>query len=474
MSEERSVKVPDSKRPRYDGEEEPSQNNLCSRQQRVGAVRLQDKILSTAQEYCFKGAVYKFLDTATNVLEELKCPICLELVSDPVQTSCGHLFCGKCIINTQNCPVDRKRFTKTTDHFNKRRLGNFRVLCPNSEKGCEWEGELRAAEDHTATTCEYQVVRCHRGCAEEMERRRLGVHLQESCGCRQYVCPHCTHIGTYDDIITSHFTTCGSFPLPCPAGCKERVTRSTAAHHLSSTCPEELVECPNKMAGCTALVKRKNAEEHSLDKDLHFTALMQSHAMVLRYLCANFQRQEQPGPDISLLPLPCRPWLQNVPTCYPCPPWVIKMEGFQEKKENSCRWFSDPVYSHFGGYKMCISVYPNGISTGEGNFLSLFVHLMQGHNDDNLKWPFKGTIKVSLLNQLEDGQHRSKMPWMPGKEVPDTSTGRVTSGERAVGWGHAQFLPHSDLAYQSDRNCQFLKEDTLFIRVDAFAPEWIS
>ena len=29
---------------------------------------------------------------------------------------------------------------------------------------------------------------------------------------------------------------------------------------------------------------------------------------------------------------------------------------------------------------------------------------MKGDNDNNLKWPLKGTIRVSLLNQLEDGQ----------------------------------------------------------------------
>ena len=191
--------------------------------------------------------------------------------------------------------------------------------------------------------------------------------------------------------------------------------------------------------------------------------------MVLRYLCTQFQSRDQP--DISLLPLICRPWLQNLPTSYPRPPWVIKMDGFQEKKESGSRWFSDPVYSHFGGYKMCLSVYPNGISTGEGNFVSLFVHLMRGENDDNLKWPFQGTIKVSLLNQLEDEQHRSKMPWMPGKEVPGTSTGRVMSGERAVGWGHAQFIPQRDLGYDVNKKCQFLKEDALFIKVDSFAPK---
>ena len=470
MSEEQSsTLLPDSKRPRYDGaEDQASQSDHSDRLQRLGAVRIPDKGLS-APEYCFKGAFYRFLDTATNVLEELKCPICLELVSDPVQTSCGHLFCGKCITGTLNCPVDRKRFTKTADHFNRRRLGNFRVLCPNSAKGCEWEGELRSAEEHTATTCEYQLVRCHGGCAEELERRKLDLHLQESCSCRQYACPHCTHTGTYDDVITSHFTTCSSFPLPCPAGCGEQVMRTTVSFHLSSCCPEELVECPNKMAGCNAVMKRKKTEQHVLDKDHHFAALLQSHAMVLRYLCTQFQSRDQP--DISLLPLICRPWLQNLPTSYPRPPWVIKMDGFQEKKESGSRWFSDPVYSHFGGYKMCLSVYPNGISTGEGNFVSLFVHLLRGDNDDNLKWPFQGTIKVSLLNQLEDGQHRSKMPWMPGKEVPGTSTGRVMSGERAVGWGHAQFIPQRDLGYDVDKKCQFLKEDALFIKVDSFAPK---
>ena len=40
--------------------------------------------------------------------------------------------------------------------------------------------------------------------------------------------------------------------------------------------------------------------------------------------------------------------------------------------------------------------------------MSVYVYLMQGDNDNNLKWPFEGTIKVSLLNQLEDGQHHTK------------------------------------------------------------------
>ena len=32
------------------------------------------------------------------------------------------------------------------------------------------------------------------------------------------------------------------------------------------------------------------------------------------------------------------------------------MEDFNEKKQKNEVWFSDPVYSHFGGYKMCLKV----------------------------------------------------------------------------------------------------------------------
>ena len=94
-----------------------------------------------------------------------------------------------------------------------------------------------------------------------------------------------------------------------------------------------------------------------------------------------------------------------------------------------------------------------------------------GDNDDNLKWPFKGTIEVSLLNQLEDGQHHTRQLWSPDSDVPENTSRRVTEGERAVdGRGQPQFISHQDLSYSGDKNCQYLKDDTLFFRVDCFEP----
>ena len=171
--------------------------------------------------------------------------------------------------------------------------------------------------------------------------------------------------------------------------------------------------------------------------------------------------------------------------------------------------------------------------------MSVYVNLMGGDNDDNLKWPFKGTIKVSLLNQLEDGQHHTRQLWWPDSNVPEECSGRVTEhgqhhtkepwspydcmpedkrrrvteGERAVGWGMAkfipqeyliymntkepwppdvredksgrvtegeraqagwgipQFIPLQDLRYSGDKNRQYLKDDTIFFRVECFEPK---
>ena len=75
--------------------------------------------------------------------------------------------------------------------------------------------------------------------------------------------------------------------------------------------------------------------------------------------------------DVTSLPLSFRPWLQNTPTCYPRPPWVVKLEGFEEKKRIEEEWFSDPVYSHFGGYKMCLRIDSNGYGIGEGTHVSV-------------------------------------------------------------------------------------------------------
>ena len=172
--------------------------------------------------YNYSGVQYEFVDTPNEFLEEFKCPICLELVSDPVQTSCEHLFCEECIEGINQCPLDRKYFftTPTLDDIN-RRVRNLKVKCPNKERGCQWQGKLGNAEEHTSTDCNPdQFVMCYNeGCYVEIERRNLVDHMYYVCPQQVYNCPFCNEEDTYLKVTTTHFTVCNDIPLPCPTGC---------------------------------------------------------------------------------------------------------------------------------------------------------------------------------------------------------------------------------------------------------------
>ena len=104
---------------------------------------------SSLPKFSYKGVEYTFVETQVQLLEELKCAICLELVSQPVYTSCQHLFCGNCIKDQHTCPTCCERISGTTpDVGSGRLLKAFKVKCPNTEQGCKWQGHLGDSEEH--------------------------------------------------------------------------------------------------------------------------------------------------------------------------------------------------------------------------------------------------------------------------------------------------------------------------------------
>jgi len=386
--------------------------------------------------FSYKGKEYLFVEERRN-LEALQCPVCFEIVSEPVQTSCGHLFCKKCVDKVTKCPACREQFTSVPDHFNNRRVRSLRVKCPFTANGCKWVGDLGDVGDHVAARCAFQTK----------------------------LCPYCDFTTKQKEKLQKHVTTCNSQTFRCPNGCGAAPSRRGFNQHLEE-CPEQLVHCKFSMLGCDAVLPRKSLESHVATSAEHSTEFLLQHMMKLTdlvsQLCAKTGLSN---------PLDQKTWLTNK-FLRKEPPWVVKMTGFQEKKKYDEAWYSDPVYSHFGGYKMCLCVYANGNGDGEGTHVSVFTYLMRGGNDDNLKWPFKGTIKVSLLNQLEDRKHLTEQVWSPGSDVNEDTGGRVTGRVRAVsGWGIPQFILQEDLIYSGDNNCQYLKDDTLIFRVDCFQPK---
>ena len=387
--------------------------------------------------FSYKGKKYLFVEETKKNLEALQCPVCFEFVLEPVQTSCGHLFCKECVEGVTVCPVCRKQFSSMPDHFNNRRVRSLRVKCPFTASGCKWVGDLGDVGDHEAAWCKY---------------------LPKPC-------PYCDFTTMQKEKLLQHLMTCDNHTFQCPNGCGAAPSRRGLDQHLEE-CPEQLVHCKFSMLGCDSVLPRKAMEHHIATSAEHSTEFLLQHVMKLTDLVSQLCAK---GGVWN--PLEQKTWLRNM-FLRKEPPLIVKMTGFQEKKKYDEVWYCDPVYSQFGGYKMCLRVDANGSGNGEGTHVSVYAYLMRGDNDDNLKWPFKGTIKVSLLNQLEDGQHRTMDVWSPSHTVGKIATGRVTERERAVkGWGQPKFIHQKDLSYSGDKNCQYLKDDTLFFRVDCFEPK---
>ena len=90
--------------------------------------------------------------------------------------------------------------------------------------------------------------------------------------------------------------------------------------------------------------------------------------------------------------------------------------------------------------------------------------MMQGPFDDYLKWPFRGDITIQIVNQVGDYDHVENIVDYDDK-VSDKAAGRMTDKERGVGRGHQKFLACDKLQYNAERQTQYLKDNTLHIRV---------
>ena len=114
---------------------------------------------------------------------------------------------------------------------------------------------------------------------------------------------------------------------------------------------------------------------------------------------------------------------------------VFKLTGYASNKEKNEAFYSSPFYTSPGGYKMCIQIYTNGEHLGKDTHASVYTNLLEGRYDDQLPWPFQGTVTYKLLNQLADDRHHIIVNIF--RANTDMCVGRIL--------GCPQFFPHSSL-----------------------------
>ncbi len=376
----------------------------------------------------------RFLDSPP---DEYICIICHSVCRDPQQvTCCAKLYCQTCLEeyrrNKGTCPTCRKRIIAFQDKVSHRRIKTLKVSCDNEDAGCTWSGELGSLLEHTMK-CEFAETSCTNNCSRKVLRRDLESHLTNDCPRRKQKCLHCDEEVEYS---SGHQEECPHVVVTCPnVGCRVRMKRCDVSSHRDM-CPKEVVNCPYAKVGCKEILKRKDCQKHGCD-------FMEHHLQLAVERVASLESEVKK----------------------PVVPVVFKMSNFSKLKDRNSTWYSREFYSHAGGYMMTLCVYANGSGSGIENcgHVSIYLCLAGGEYDNNLVWPFHGTITIELLNQLENHNHKS---WTVSINPDMVNAKRPPEGDRnSGGLGKHKFASHADLQYTRSSNCQYLKDDSLHFRV---------
>ena len=135
----------------------------------------------------------------TSVDKNFFCPICQEVLKDPVQCHNEHYFCKACITqhlkNSKTCPVCMEKVTEETLNKPTRIVTNYLdgliINCDHNERGCTKFIELGRLEVHLSV-CDYRPVSCpNEKCAKIMNFADLEKHTSEVCEYRQVYCEEC-------------------------------------------------------------------------------------------------------------------------------------------------------------------------------------------------------------------------------------------------------------------------------------------
>ena len=391
------------------------------------------------------------------------CPICFELLTNPFLNDCGHHLCRQCRTRLiadgkKECPVCRESNVLPSARLNKflqREIKDLKVRCQHHKEGCRWIGEVRDLQSHLdpdKRRCGYILLPCSFGCGERIRSGAMREHMKSSCTKRQISCQYCSsYCSSYDIVTVKHLPICLQVPVTCPNNCKVvGLKRQQLQVHIDK-CPLQVISCPFTSAGCTVKLPRNKMEKHEA------AAVCEHLRLVVKQVQQLQLKQEPSTPPAATV---------SPPFLYNQAPMEFIISDFSEKKEANEKWISSPLYTHNSGYKFCLEVYPNGNLTGSGSHLSVFVALMRGEYDNELKWPFEGDIRVELLNwRADDNHHSGTTPFNRYYDPNGIYSHIVTNQEIAPGLGMPRFISHTDL--MSTTNTEYLCDDYLKLRVSA-------
>lgn len=349
-------------------------------------------------------------------VKDFECPLCLHVTREPHLTSCcGQHFCGSCIkriiSDRKPCPFCKeRRFTVLLDKKQKRKVLELTIKCRESKRGCNWTGQPGNVNAHLSDECDYVDVDCPNNCGTKLRRRRLEEHRTQVCPKRRFTCEHCGHKNKYEWIVSKHITRCPKYPLPCPNYCTAAsFERALLDEHIKD-CPLQQVECEYQSFGCTTTILRKDLTKH-MEENIQQHMLMMTKELKstkeklgkaeekLRKTeekLANAEEKLGKAEETTGILTAKVAELEN---CTMVVPLTFYLHEFRQLWNGNKIVTQKTFFTHPNGYRLRLTCFVGS------NILFFALQKINTKNDDDLQWPLKCTVNLSVVDQGDNRIH---------------------------------------------------------------------
>ena len=238
---------------------------------------------------------------------------------------------------------------------------------------------------------------------------------------------------------------CAKKPLPCPnSGCGDTVEHQQVPGHVSK-CPHTVTPCKYKGIGCDAELERKDMAAHEQDDKLHLHMALDT---------VTSQQDAIKQQQLAIYMLQASTKLQqgaiNSDAVKSLQPATFALPDYQKRKESNESFFAQAFYTSPNGYCIQVRVFTNGYDEAKDTYVSIAAVVPKTTTIPKQQ----GNVIFTLMNQLVDTNHHRVVT--PLKMIATNQ----------IGAGTSYFIHHSALARDPVKNTQYLKDDTLYFRVE--------